>query len=226
MTENKIYTYNNMTSKKLTLKQIYKAFNLRYDVREARRFLEVTKSTPKTEVNKVLRNYYHSIKEETHQPIYTYTLTGKRYKFATSQGEKTQVTPVSFTFQSKTKYEIFPMNIILTDRTDNEFINLLIKKTFDNGLPTFRVGDIPEIFDAFLTPFIKANTSGPLHYFNFTIENITKRKLPKSRKQLKDIPLYNCSVNVPQKEFNGFKDSGNMMCVPETILHHLKIIHD
>ena len=76
MAENKIYTYNNMTSKKLTLKQIYKAFNLRYDVREARRFLEMTKSTPKTEVNNVLRNYYHSIEEETHQPIYTYTLTG------------------------------------------------------------------------------------------------------------------------------------------------------
>ncbi len=212
-----------MSSGKLTLRQIYKDFKLRYDVREARKFLELNKSTPKTEVNKVLRNYYHSIIEDTHQPIYTYTLTGKRYKFGTSQGEKTQITPVSFTFQSKTEYKIYPMNIVLQDKTDNKQINALKDKFFNNGFPTFFGGDIPEIFEAFLIPFIKANTAGPAHYFNFTIEKVSKRKLPKTKKQLKDMPLYYCSVNVPQRQFNGFKDSGNMMCVPETILHHLKM---
>ena len=30
-------------------------------------------------------------------------------------------------------------------------------------------------------------------------------------------------VNLPYKEFNGFRDNGEMMCVPETILHHLQI---
>ena len=57
MDKNKISAFNKMTSKKLTMKQIYKDFKLRYDVREARRFLELSKSTPKTEVNKALRNY-------------------------------------------------------------------------------------------------------------------------------------------------------------------------
>jgi hypothetical protein len=35
--------------------------------------------------------------------------------------------------------------------------------------------------------------------------------------------MYKCIVNLPYKEFNGFRDSGNAMCVPETILHHLKL---
>ena len=185
MAENKIYTYNNMTSKKLTLKQIYKAFNLRYDVREARRFLDLTKSTPKTEVNKVLRNYYHSIEEETHQPIYTYTLTG------TSQMGKGKLENISLSFQSKEKYDIKKGTLDI----DNENI---------------------------LREWAKLGT-GYMKFKQQIVTNVTRRKLPKSRKQLKDMPLYNCSVNVPQKEFNGFKDSGNMMCVPETILHHLKI---
>ena len=66
-------------------------------------------------------------------------------------------------------------------------------------------------------------SGGPIHYFNFTIEHISKRKLPKKGKQLKDVPLFNCVVNLPYKEFNGFRDKGDMMCVPETILHHLQI---
>ena len=60
-------------------------------------------------------------------------------------------------------------------------------------------------------------------YGAFTIENITKRKIPKKKGQLKDVPLYKCVVNVPYKDFNGFKDTGNMICVPETLLHHLQI---
>jgi hypothetical protein len=35
--------------------------------------------------------------------------------------------------------------------------------------------------------------------------------------------MYKCIVNLPFKEFNGFRDTGNAMCVPETILHHLKL---
>ena len=35
--------------------------------------------------------------------------------------------------------------------------------------------------------------------------------------------MYYSTINLPYKEFNGFRDSGNMMCVPETILHHLKL---
>ena len=31
------------------------------------------------------------------------------------------------------------------------------------------------------------------------------------------------SVNSPYKGFNGFKDTGVGRCVPETILHHLKV---
>ncbi len=40
-----------MDKSKVSLKQIYKDFKLRYNVNEARKFLDLDKNTPKGEVN-------------------------------------------------------------------------------------------------------------------------------------------------------------------------------
>ena len=37
------------------------------------------------------------------------------------------------------------------------------------------------------------------------------------------MPLFRNNVNSPSKQFNGFEDTGDGLCVPETILHHLKV---
>ncbi len=59
--KNKISTNINMppSKKKLTLKQIYKDFGLRYDIRQARKLMGLDKSVPKAEVNRMLRDYWY-----------------------------------------------------------------------------------------------------------------------------------------------------------------------
>ena len=35
--------------------------------------------------------------------------------------------------------------------------------------------------------------------------------------------LFNSNVLLPHHQFNNFKDSGENKCVPETLLHHIKL---
>lgn len=194
--------------KKLTLKDIYKAFGIKYDLRNARKLLGLPKTTTKTQVHRELRDLYNDIIEDTYQPIYQYNFSGSSKDIRDGS-----IKNISFTFQSKTQYDMYPMNILGGDT----------KVKIENGLPTYNMENVPEIFEPFLGPFIDENTGGLYHYFNLVINKVEKRKLPKKRKQLKDVPLFNCVVNLPYQGFNGFKDSGELMCVPETILHHLQI---
>ena len=208
MEKNKIYSYNNMK----TIREIYKAFNIKYDVRAARNLLNLPTNTPKIQVNKALKSlFFELIEDETYQPIYKYTLKGSKTDLRDSKQTNT-----SFTFQSKKKYKIYRMNIKGHHGGKDNM-------KFQNNFPTFDSYDIPDEFEDFIGHYLTQVAGGPTHYFNFTIENISRRKLPKKGKQLKDVPLYNPVVNLPYKEFNGFKDKGEMMCVPETILHHLQI---
>ena len=145
MNKIKISAYNNMVN----LKNIYKSFEIRYDVRAARKLLGLPKTTPKTQVNKALRNLYHEIAEETYQPIYQYTLSGRSQDIRDGK-----IRNISFTFQSKKEYDMYPMNI-----TNNTNIKI------ENGLPTYHYGNTPERFEAFLEPFIEKVTGGQTHYF-------------------------------------------------------------
>ena len=47
-----------MDNTKVSLKQIYKDFQLRYNVNEARKFLNLDKNTPRKDVNNQLRELY------------------------------------------------------------------------------------------------------------------------------------------------------------------------
>ena len=72
MEENKISPSYIMN--KLTLKDIYKSFGIKYDLRNARNLLNLPHGT-RQQVNSALRALYQQIKDETDTPIYTYTLT-------------------------------------------------------------------------------------------------------------------------------------------------------
>jgi hypothetical protein len=52
---------------------------------------------------------------------------------------------------------------------------------------------------------------------------LQENKIRELDADLKKIPMYNATINLPYKEFNGFRDTGKGECVPETILHHLKL---
>ena len=98
------------------MKEVYKDFGLRFDLREARKLLEVHKKTPRRIVNTMLKDLHHSIQQEIEeQPIYQYTLTGyTRQGYITKQGFKmSQPEPISISFQSKSIYKLHKINLVV-----------------------------------------------------------------------------------------------------------------
>ena len=177
--------------RKLRIEDIYKAFNLRFDVREARKLLDLPKTAHKTKVNRELRALYHQSKEDAYQPIYSYTLTGLSHLTENGVVKVQTSTPISVSFQSKTAY-------------------------------TIKKGSLNVDNQAIIDEWQKQGKGYADQKLNM-ITHISRRKIPKHKKKLKDIPLYNRVVNLPYTQFNGFRDTGKMMCVPETLLHHLKL---
>ena len=202
---------NSIMSKRQTLRQIYKEFEIPFDLRAARKLLNLPKETPRRTVNKQLRALYNEQKQETYQPLYSHTLSGVRYDVRTGKGDD-----ITFTFQSKKKYALYSFNLIGDDSGEQEF-------KFRNKYPTFTVEDVPAAFEPFLNTFMDDTKDGPIHYKVWTVNRVSVRKIPKGKKQLADVPLFRNNVNSPYKEFNGFKDMGVGRCVPETILPHLKV---
>ena len=91
------------------------------------------KETPRTVVNKKLKELYYEQKAETHQPLHSHTLSGVRYDIRTVDGKGDEI---SFTFQSKNKYALYPFNLIGDDSGEQEF-------KLQNKFPTFTVEDAP-----------------------------------------------------------------------------------
>ncbi len=215
--ENKISTNINMppSKKKLTLRQIYKDFGLRYDIREARKLMGLEKSVPKREVNKMLREYWYSIEDETNPYVYVYTLSGtSTTTYMTKQGRRLkQPETISISFQSSQKLNTplrpFAINNIPEFPVQSQYpiVDQVTAQTF---LPNQMV----------IEGFLREGTGSDKLT---TFRSLNRQLIRKNDADLKTTLMYKCVVNLPYKEFNGFRDSGNAMCVPETILHHLKI---
>lgn len=218
--KNKISTNINMppSKKKLTLRQIYKDFGLRYDVREARKLMDLDKSVSKKEVNRMLRDYWYEIEDETNPFVYVYTLSGtSRTYYWKKEGNTTikrltQPETISISFQSSQKLNVpmrkFAINNILGMAVQSQY-PIVDEETALTYLPNQRV----------IEKFLQEG-SGSEKLTTFLTLN--RQRIRKTDADLRTTLMYKCIVNLPYKEFNGFRDSGNAMCVPETILHHLK----
>ena len=66
--------YSNSINMKL--KDYFSAFGLRYDLREAKKFLMLDAKTPRPRVIKALKALYNQIEDEHTPKVYSYTLTG------------------------------------------------------------------------------------------------------------------------------------------------------
>lgn len=226
--KNKILSNINMPpskKKRLTLKQIYKDFGLRYDVREARKLMDLEKNVPKAEVNRLLREFWYSIEDETNPYVYVYTLSGTSQstylkKNPTNRDEWIKVLgkpeEISITFQTMQKLEV-PMRKFAIHNVSPEELVKLPPDVIET-----------EIFSA--TQFLnnekaisKFLDKGPGSEKLVIFKKLTRQRLRKIEADIKKIEMFKCIVNLPFREFNGFRDSGNAMCVPETILHHLKL---
>eukprot|EP00966_Prymnesium_polylepis_P248960 5756097-Prymnesium_polylepis.1 len=124
---------------------------------------------------------------------------------------------ITMTFQSKTKYDIKKMNVsaitdfeINSNIVNNEFPIVWwedaegMMGTLDIAIEWMNKGDIPRQYEV------------------DTILNVKRKKIPKKHLELKDMPMFYATIDLPYKEFRGFRDSGKQVCVPETILHHLQ----
>jgi predicted GIY-YIG superfamily endonuclease len=222
---NNIYE-NKMLSNTITMKikQIYKEFGLR-DVRQARRLLGLDKKTLKQEVDAELRDAYKYIWEVTKEPpVYMYTIKGesrKEYQIKAPNGKNvtklSAPTNISMSFQSRTKYDIKKANIV-------GIKDIKLDKTMVNNKHPFvwwTVADYKMGNEDIVIEWMKKGDS-PLEYKVNSILSVSRRKVPYLKQDLVDMPMYHASVELPFKEFNGFRDSGNMICVPESILHHLQ----
>ena len=230
------------------IKEIYDAFNLRYDVRTARKFLGLTNSVTKSSVNLQLRNYYNEIEEDIDtDTIYQFVIKGvsRREEWIEDiDGSEVKVNPkkvlpkhiklskpkpIDLTFQSKNVYNILPVNVV--GLNSDALANMGIKS--NKGLRHRLKNDYPIVSESEANDLlankeiVKAwmdKGEGSHHYKINTVLSVQRRKLPKKKAlDLDKMLLYHSSFNLPYKAFNGFKDSGNMMCVPEMLLHHLKL---
>ena len=77
---------------------------MKYDLRNARKLLNLPRGT-RQQVNSALRALYQQIKDETHTPIYTYTLIGTSQQ-KLKDGKWGKAYPISMSFQSKKIYNI------------------------------------------------------------------------------------------------------------------------
>ena len=158
-------------SKRLTLRQIYKEFEIPFDLRAARKLLNLPKETPRTVVNKQLKQLYYEQKAESYQPFYSHTLSGVIHDIRPPFSVK----DITFTFQSKKKYALYSFNLIGDDSGEQEF-------KFRNKYPTFTVEDVPAAFEPFLNTFMDDTKDGPIHYKVWTVNRISVRKIPTGKK--------------------------------------------
>jgi len=200
------------------LKTIYKELGIKYDLREARKYLKVDKKLPRLEVNRLLKEKYN----EENPSGYIYTLYGTAYSVRLDKKKKeyviTSPQKISITFYKDGKRKAYRVNecsvkvnvskdvatnytaISLADFVDsNIYCNVPkdAKETLtQEGLGSEKVIDVFRI------------SAKATRRFNVNEEETI---------------LFNSNVLLPHHQFNNFKDSGENKCVPETLLHHIKL---
>jgi len=200
------------------LKTIYKELGIKYDLREARKYLKVDKKLPRLEVNRLLKEKYN----EENPSGYIYTLYGTAYSVRLDKKKKeyviTSPQKISISFYKDGKRKAYRANecsvkvnvskdvatnytaISLADFVDsNVYCN--VPKDAKEALTQEGLGS-EKVIDVFR---ISAKAT---RRFNINEEETI---------------LFNSNVLLPHHQFNNFKDSGENKCVPETLLHHIKL---
>jgi len=200
------------------LKTIYKELGINYDLRAARKYLKVDTKLPRLEVNRLLKEKYN----ERNPSGYIYTLYATSYSIKLDKKRKEYVLTapqkISVSFYKDGKIKKYRANtcsvkvnvdkdvatnytaINLTDFVDfNVYCNVPkdVKEALMNeGLGSEKVIDV-----------LRIGAKATRRY------NVNEE----------ETILFNSSLLLPHHQFNNFKDSGLNKCVPETILHHIKL---
>ena len=180
-----------------TIREIYKQFGIKFDVRAARKLLGLERNTARPVVNELMRERYLEIEKETNK-IYSYRFRGfSQYPYVLKNGNRiySQRQPISISFTTRRKLN-----------------TLNIKRPYTQGQP---IGGNDLVGDLWME---QGDGSDKVN----TITHFTERLVQRTSR-LNNIPMFNSSILVADSRYNGFRDTGNHMCVPETLLHHLKL---
>ena len=203
------------------LKTIYKELGIKYDLRQARKYLNVDYKTSRLEVNRLLKEKYN----ELNPSGFIYTVYGTTHevrliKKGENKGEyvlfRPQQISISFYKDGKKKnYRALVCSIKNTDKavktnyvvvSESDFINFgvycNVPKEVKINLLQEGQGESERVVDVF---------------------SISAKATRRTKVDPTETMLFNSNVLLPHHQFNNFKDSGENKCVPETILHHIKL---
>ena len=208
------------------LRDTYNFFNLRFNVNEARKLLNLDKSVPKAEVNAMLKDAY----KEMNPTGYVYTIKGKSYQLIPIYKKKKIVG------YKKGKPETITLQFYKEGKKVNyklrEQVSIPIGVDADEklSLANYKIVSYIDITDT--DYYLKAPENAKQDFLAkgtgseriIDIEELTvSSQTRKFNQNIKTSLMFKAFAYLPYKEFNGFKDLGNGMCVPETILHHIQL---
>lgn len=201
------------------LKTIYKELGINYDLRAARKYLKVDTKLPRLEVNRLLKEKYN----EQNPSGYIYTLYATAYKVLTEKKLKSmnaflgspQKISVSFYMDGKMKkYRANPCSVKLTDKDVTTNYTAISQTDFED----FNVYcNVPKEIKVGLLEGGEGSEK-VIDVFRISAKATRRYNVDET-----ETTLFNSSLLLPHHQFNNFKDSGQNKCVPETILHHIKL---
>jgi hypothetical protein len=200
------------------LKTIYKELGIKYDLRAARKYLKADTKLPRLEVNRLLKEKYNEQNPSGH----IYTLHGTAYTIKLDKKRKeyviTSPQKISVSFYKDGKRKVYRLtqcsvkvNVSKDVATNYTAISLA------DFVDTNVYCNVPKDVKETLTQ------EGLGSEKIIDVVSITTKATRRNNIDDAETMLFNSAILLPHHQFNNFKDSGENRCVPETLLHHIKL---
>ena len=200
------------------LKTIYKELGIKYDLREARKFLKVDKKLPRLEVNRLLKEKYN----EENPSGYIYTLYGTSYSVKLDKKRKEYV----LTAPQKISVSFYKDGKMKKYRATSCSVKVNVDKDVATNYTAINLTDFVD-FNVYCN--VPKDVKEALMNEGLGSEKvidvfrISAKATRRYNVNEEETMLFNSNVLLPHHQFNNFKDSGENKCVPETLLHHIKL---
>jgi len=200
------------------LKTIYKELGIKYDLRAARKYLKADTKLPRLEVNRLLKEKYNEQNPSGH----IYTLHGTAYTIKLDKKRKeyviTSPQKISVSFYKDGKRKVY--------RLTQCSIKVNVSKDVATNYTAISLADFVDTNVYCNVPKDVKETltqEGLGSEKIIDVVSITTKATRRNNIDDAETMLFNSAILLPHHQFNNFKDSGENRCVPETLLHHIKL---
>jgi hypothetical protein len=200
------------------LKTIYKELGIKYDLRAARKYLKADIKLPRLEVNRLLKEKYNEQNPSGH----IYTLHGTSYTIKLDKKRKeyviTSPQKISVSFYKDGKRKVY--------RLTQCSVKVNVSKDVATNYTAISLADFVDtnVYCNVPKDVKEALTQEGLGSEKIIdIVSISVKATRRNNIDDAETMLFNSAILLPHHQFNNFKDSGENRCVPETLLHHIKL---